>query len=1823
MKKKWLIALFSVLFVLTGALGLTSCVGEGGLTGCNAHTHAYTSVVTDATCLDGGYTTYTCECGYSYVGDHVEALGHDYSNVIDNSREATCETNRVDLCSCSRCPSIQDVEIENTALGHDYGDYTSEGKGVHTRQCRRDSSHIETQNCSGGVATCESRAVCEMCQKEYGELGHIIVVEGREETCTKNGWREESCSLCGMLNREVFSMRGHLFGDWYVVKESTGSEAGQERRDCCECSYFETKESALEGHEYVYEAQVEPTCEEYGYDRYKCQDCDHFYRVNFVPKKNHEMTQSKVEATCTTDGYVLHECKDCEYSYITDHESKLGHEYGEWTSDEKLTCTTGITESRKCQRCDHTEERSVLPEGHHYILIEVVTESDKAVASTYKCDRDGCDSTVSVEGEKSAYETKKESELLDEETDFEFIVVCTQADPETYINENLKVYYDYYQGTDYEEDAVHFYTLSKLDEVENGWKVSPEKPYVNGLTYIAKISGNLAFADYYGQKLTFSIKGKANSDDQQMKIKEDVLFLGKLENDNPGYAPYKLIEDENDDYFYAVVQKVDAIEIGKIIYIGTATNLDGVAHDGGRFGKVEGIRVNDGSEYILVLTEPALDEIFANLDVHRREEVILEGKEEEVAAAIEATAAEALYASDDFAEFLAASEISLQNYCKDSNLVAASLTKESFKEKVTINKPVVWINGTEAHFTMSGSFATELKTKSGKVIGAFKMGFDIKAMVGFEVSADIKIKTVLGFIPVGLNYFDIRLTQKDKFEFDFSVKFNVDYELAPDELLGKYVYNKTSLKIHTTTCSYYNDPDRAHNDSNWVIIQAAELEEYAQKPGYTKCSRCKPIENRDRSTFVRNKATGVVHCFDVNPATGKSCVSFISQENIEYLYSLKSVDREDYCEYCTPQKKAERDFDAEMLRTIGSVNWAAKVKEIKEMAADAGVEEYKSEGVSLCKYSVPFAGIFAFNVDVRLVLSFKFEASVDYYYTQGHTNVYGFRISDGRAETYSWREDEETISELTVMGSMEFKIGIKGDLNVSIIGLSKLARAGFTIEAGLYMEADGILHVSNSTTENNYAAIYFEAGPYIDIQVYYKLLFFEGSATIYAQKFPIFVYGYEKAYFAYVNDIDKIAIKGDEEYNLETSGLLDVSYYDVRNHQTKTETLSVDEEVIYSIIFEPKKSGANCVFMDGKLKAADDAPCTFTEEWVLTISGNTTWKKYVKGSSAFYLDKITITVSYSGGGNHSFTEYVGVRAEGTCKNNRIDIFQCEHCAETEDREIENTKVHAYGEWVWKNTTEHERTCMKDDCDVSETRGHKEGDEEHVCVECGGWYNAYEYIVEYHDQKPDKASGNVVGMPDSIRETWMSYECPHDLPKLTLTGWKFGGWKNENGTIVDGTDDLTREAGVTVHLYADWTAIKYNIRFEANRPSSSGYKAEGNMSPVNGATYDEVVNLPMCGYTIESWKFVGWSTSADGNVLYGNGASVSNLASVANSSVTLYAQWERISYYVNVKVKDGSKTEPSDTITLVYGNSYELKWDDWKSKFGTDYQFDGWFYSTAAGEKGELIDAAGNHTISNLTTIDGATIYILGVCHYVAPPPTDDGGGGCVTGDTLITLADGSQIPVEEMKGDELLLVWNLYTGSFDVAPNLFIDYEAPTMYEIINLTFSDGTKVRVIDEHAFWDFDLNQYVYIRADAAQYEGHWFNKQITDENGDMAWTKVQLVDVTITKEYEAAWSPVTYGHLCFYVNGMLSMPGATEGLINIFEVDAETMQINQEQYLLDVETYGLFTYEEFAEIMPVPETIFEAFNGQYLKISMGKGLIDYERLSLLIDRYTKFF
>ena len=232
--------------------------------------------------------------------------------------------------------------------------------------------------------------------------------------------------------------------------------------------------------------------------------------------------------------------------------------------------------------------------------------------------------------------------------------------------------------------------------------------------------------------------------------------------------------------------------------------------------------------------------------------------------------------------------------------------------------------------------------------------------------------------------------------------------------------------------------------------------------------------------------------------------------------------------------------------------------------------------------------------------------------------------------------------------------------------------------------------------------------------------------------------------------------------------------------------------------------------------------------------------------------------------------------------------------------------------------------------------------------------------------------------------------------------------------------------------------------------------------------------------------------------------------------------------------------------------------------------------------------------------------------------SSSGGGNCVTPDTLVTLADGTQVRVDSLTGDELLLVWNMAEGKLDFAPIMFNDSDPVAEYEVITLGFADGTSVNVIYEHGFWDYDLNRYVYLDKNASNYIGHYFAKHSGDK-----LERVQLVSVDINIVSTAAWSPVTAEHLCYFVNGMLSMPGGVGGLFNILEVDSDTMTYDYALIEQDIEKYGLFTYEELNALAPLSQEMFELCGGAYLKISIGKGNMTLDDLIYMINRYSIYY
>ena len=66
-----------------------------------------------------------------------------------------------------------------------------------------------------------------------------------------------------------------------------------------------------------------------------------------------------------------------------------------------------------------------------------------------------------------------------------------------------------------------------------------------------------------------------------------------------------------------------------------------------------------------------------------------------------------------------------------------------------------------------------------------------------------------------------------------------------------------------------------------------------------------------------------------------------------------------------------------------------------------------------------------------------------------------------------------------------------------------------------------------------------------------------------------------------------------------------------------------------------------------------------------------------------------------------------------------------------------------------------------------------------------------------------------------------------------------------------------------------------------------------------------------------------------------------------------------------------------------------------------------------------------------------------------------------------------------------------------------------------------------------------------------------------------------------------------------------------------VIGDNMIYDEETMVSDLEEYGRYTYADFAEYITYEQYV--AFNGDYLKISVGKGYITYEEILELIKAF----
>lgn len=258
----------------------------------------------------GSTETPTCTTGKTCEKCHAkyDILGHDWGAWTPNYASNGTHTRRCKRCnaeetgSCSGGYATCDtLGMCNTCGGsyyggHAWGEWSSAGNGTHTRSCTNYCREVDTAKCTGGKATCTTKAVCEVCDTEYGEKdpnNHDLVhFRAKAPTCTEIGW------------------------DAYDR--------------CVRCGYTTRKELPAQ-HDLKQHAAKAPTCTEKGWNAYEtCSRCDHTTYAE-LPALNHDYQAVTVEPTCETDGYTVFTCSRCNDSYTADPTDKLGHQFGAWS----------------------------------------------------------------------------------------------------------------------------------------------------------------------------------------------------------------------------------------------------------------------------------------------------------------------------------------------------------------------------------------------------------------------------------------------------------------------------------------------------------------------------------------------------------------------------------------------------------------------------------------------------------------------------------------------------------------------------------------------------------------------------------------------------------------------------------------------------------------------------------------------------------------------------------------------------------------------------------------------------------------------------------------------------------------------------------------------------------------------------------------------------------------------------------------------------------------------------------------------------------------------------------------------------------------------------------------------------------------------------------------------------------------------------------------------------------------------------------------------------------------------------------------------------
>ena len=305
-------------------------------------------VTTKATCTEEGEKTFTCSICGDEKTEKVSATGHQHTE-IRNKKEATCkETGYSGDTWCKDC-----------------GKKILSGQAIaKTENHSWDAGKVTTK------ATCteegEKTFTCSICGDEKTEKvsatghQHTEIRNKKEATCKEEGYSGDTwCKDCGkkiLSGQAIAKTEDHSWNQGEITKEPTCKEKGEKTFTCSICGNTKTEKVSTTDHQHMeIRNQKNPTCKEAGYsgDTY-CADCG--VKISsgktIAKTKNHNWDGGVIttEPTCTERGEKTFTCTICGNTN-TKKVNATGHSYGAYKVVKEPTNKRKGLKSKTCSVC--------------------------------------------------------------------------------------------------------------------------------------------------------------------------------------------------------------------------------------------------------------------------------------------------------------------------------------------------------------------------------------------------------------------------------------------------------------------------------------------------------------------------------------------------------------------------------------------------------------------------------------------------------------------------------------------------------------------------------------------------------------------------------------------------------------------------------------------------------------------------------------------------------------------------------------------------------------------------------------------------------------------------------------------------------------------------------------------------------------------------------------------------------------------------------------------------------------------------------------------------------------------------------------------------------------------------------------------------------------------------------------------------------------------------------------------------------------------------------------------------------------------------------